>query len=104
MTPTPAAMASSVVAPDMIISHRTLATIPAAAGSSGFSSSVSRSLMSMQHRRKEKAVIPCADAGERLDPGLAARIEDLSRPRLKALILAGEIATGALSARIHAAR
>src|SRR5260370_42095022 len=92
MTPTPAAMATSVVAPDMIISHRTLATIPAAAGSSGFSSSVSGSLMSVQHRRREKVVIAGADAGERLDRVLAARITNLSRSRLKALILAGEVA------------
>src|SRR5258708_38778701 len=94
MTPTTAAMATSVVAPDMIISHRTLATIPAAAGSSGFSSSVSGSLMSVQYRRREKVVIAGADAGERLDRVLAARIADLSRSRLKALILAGEVAIG----------
>src|SRR6202140_2432066 len=99
MTPTTAAMATSVVAPDMIISHRTLATIPAAAGSSGFSSSVSGSLMSVQHRRREKVVIAGADAGERLDRVLAARIADLSRSRLKALILAGEVAIGGLTIR-----
>src|ERR1700676_82009 len=94
MTPTTAAMATSVVTPEMIISHRTLATMPAAAGSSGFSSSVSGSFMSVQHRRRERVVIAGADAGERLDRVLAARIADLSRSRLKALILAGEVAIG----------
>src|SRR6202140_2634837 len=94
MTPVTAAMATSVVTPDMIISHRTLATMPAAAGSRGFSSSVSGSLMSVQHRRREKVVIAGADAGERLDRVLAARIANLSRSRLKALILAGEVAIG----------
>src|ERR1700724_2038388 len=94
MTPPTAAMATSVVTPDMIISHRTLATMPAAAGSRGFSSSVSGSLMAVQHRRREKVVIADQDAGERLDRVLAARIADLSRSRLKALILAGEVAIG----------
>src|SRR5258708_7371533 len=99
MTPTTAAMATSVVTPDMSISHRTLATMPAAAGSSGFSSSVSGSLMSVQHRRREKVVIAGADAGERLERVLAARIADLSRSRLKALILAGEVAIGGRTIR-----
>src|ERR1700730_1169888 len=94
MTETTAAMATSVVTPDMIISHRTLATMPAAAGSRGAWSSVSGSLMSVHHRRREKVVIAGADAGERLDRVLAARIADLSRSRLKALILAGEVAIG----------
>src|SRR6202051_1195399 len=99
MTPVTATMATSVVTPDMIISHRTLATMPAAAGSRGFSSSVSGSLMSVQHRRQEKVVIAGEDAGERLDRGLAARIGDLSRSRLKALILAGQVAIGGRTIR-----
>ena len=53
--------------------------------------------MSVQHSkqlgsRQEKVVIAGADAGARLDRVLAARIADLSRSRLKALILAGEVA------------
>jgi 23S rRNA pseudouridine1911/1915/1917 synthase len=53
--------------------------------------------MSVQHSkqqgsRQEKVVIAGADAGARLDRVLAARIGDLSRSRLKALILAGEVA------------
>src|SRR5258708_32212472 len=91
MTETTAAMATSVVTPETIISHRTLATMPAVAGSSGVSS-VSGSLMTVQHRRREKVVIAGQDAGARLDRVLAARIADLSRPRLKALILAGGVA------------
>jgi 23S rRNA pseudouridine1911/1915/1917 synthase len=55
--------------------------------------------MSVQHRRREKVVIAGADAGERLDRVLAARIADLSRSRLKALILAGEVAIGGRTIR-----
>src|SRR5258708_29362220 len=97
-------MATNVVMPDMIISQRILATTAAAAGSRGLSSSVtcssvSGSPMSVQHSesqgsRQEKVVIAEADAGARLDRVLAARIADLSRSRLKALILAGEVAIG----------
>jgi 23S rRNA pseudouridine1911/1915/1917 synthase len=50
--------------------------------------------MSLQQRRRETVVIAGAEAGERLDRVLAARIADLSRSRLKALILAGEVAIG----------
>jgi 23S rRNA pseudouridine1911/1915/1917 synthase len=55
--------------------------------------------MSVQHRRREKVVIAGGDAGERLDRVLAARIADLSRSRLKALILAGEVAIGGRTIR-----
>jgi 23S rRNA pseudouridine1911/1915/1917 synthase len=55
--------------------------------------------MSVQHRRREKVVIVGEDAGERLDRLLAARIADLSRSRLKALILAGEVAIGGRTIR-----
>ncbi len=55
--------------------------------------------MSVQHRRQEKVVIAGEDAGERLDRVLAARIGDLSRSRLKALILAGEVAIGGRTIR-----
>src|ERR1700674_2779767 len=46
----------------------------------------------------ETAVIAAAEAGERLDRALAARIE-LSRSRLKALILAGQVAIGGRTIR-----
>jgi 23S rRNA pseudouridine1911/1915/1917 synthase len=60
--------------------------------------------MSVQHSkqqgsRQEKVVIAEADAGARLDRVLAARIADLSRSRLKALILAGEVAIGGRTIR-----
>jgi 23S rRNA pseudouridine1911/1915/1917 synthase len=55
--------------------------------------------MSSQHRRRETVVIADAEAGERLDRVLAARIADLSRSRLKALILAGEVAIGGRTIR-----
>jgi 23S rRNA pseudouridine1911/1915/1917 synthase len=60
--------------------------------------------MSVQHTRQqgsrqEKVVIAAADAGARLDRVLAARIAELSRSRLKALILAGEVAIGGRTIR-----
>jgi 23S rRNA pseudouridine1911/1915/1917 synthase len=53
----------------------------------------------MQHRRREEVVIAGAEAGERLDRVLAQHIADLSRSRLKALILAGEVAIGGRTIR-----
>jgi 23S rRNA pseudouridine1911/1915/1917 synthase len=44
--------------------------------------------------RSETVATAAGDAGERLDRLLAARIPDLSRSRLKALILAGEVMIG----------
>jgi 23S rRNA pseudouridine1911/1915/1917 synthase len=55
--------------------------------------------MAVHHRRREKVVIAGEDAGERLDRVLAARIADLSRSRLKALILAGGVAIGGRTIR-----
>ena len=49
--------------------------------------------------RKEALVIADTEAGTRLDRVLAARVADLSRSRLKALILAGEVAIGARTIR-----
>ncbi len=46
------------------------------------------------HGRSEEVVISGEEAGERLDRVLATRIEDLSRSRLKALILEGAVAIG----------
>jgi 23S rRNA pseudouridine1911/1915/1917 synthase len=50
-------------------------------------------------RRRETVVVADAEAGERLDRVLAARIADLSRTRLKALILAGEVTVGGATIR-----
>ena len=55
--------------------------------------------MTIAGRRTEEIVIAGEEAGERLDRVLAARIEDLSRSRLKALILDGEVAIGARTIR-----
>jgi 23S rRNA pseudouridine1911/1915/1917 synthase len=49
--------------------------------------------------RREKLIVAEADAGNRLDRVLAASIADLSRSRLKALILAGEVAIGGRTIR-----
>jgi 23S rRNA pseudouridine1911/1915/1917 synthase len=49
--------------------------------------------------RREDIVIAAEQAGERLDRVLAARIADLSRSRLKALILSGDVAIGGRTIR-----
>src|SRR3954451_7132070 len=92
MTPMTAAIAISVVRPEASIIQRTRATKPAAG--SGDGSSAIGALMDNQ-QQSEKVVIAAAEAGERLDRVLAARIAGLSRSRLKALILAGEVTIGA---------
>ena len=55
--------------------------------------------MATEHRRSEKIVVAPAAAGGRLDRVLAAAITDLSRSRLKALILAGEVSIGGRTIR-----
>jgi 23S rRNA pseudouridine1911/1915/1917 synthase len=54
--------------------------------------------MAVAHRT-EKIVVAETQAGERLDRMLAATIADLSRSRLKALILAGEVTIGGRTVR-----
>ena len=49
--------------------------------------------MAVDHRT-ETVTVAEANAGERLDRALASTIADLSRTRLKALILAGEVTVG----------
>src|SRR5258708_10399396 len=90
MTPMTAAIASSVVAPAISISHRTFATMRAAAGSRGDSSSAESLLMALQGRN-ETVVIAAEEVGERLDRVLAHRVAQLSRSRHHALILAGRV-------------
>src|SRR4029077_5699213 len=90
MTPTTAAIAISVVKPEISISQRTLATMRAAAGSSGALSSADGLLMTQ--RRSEKLTVGAEGAGERPDRVLAQRVAELSRSRHKALILAGRVA------------
>jgi 23S rRNA pseudouridine1911/1915/1917 synthase len=99
MTPITAAIASPVVAPEMIISQRTLATMRAAAGSSAASSSADGLLMISTQRPSEKLVVAAEEAGERLDRVLAHRVTELSRSRHKALILAGRVAIDGVTIR-----
>src|SRR5213080_2179677 len=91
MTPITAAIASTVVAAEISISQRTLASMRAAAGSTGASSSADGLLMALTQRRS-KLVVAAEEAGERLDRVLARRVAELSRSRHKALILAGRVA------------
>src|SRR5262245_7599491 len=91
MTPMTAAIASSVVAPAISISHRTFATMRAAAGARGASSSAAGLLLALQGPG-ETLVIPAVEVGQRLDRVLAHRLAELSRSRHKALILAGRVA------------
>ncbi len=55
--------------------------------------------MSPTHERKETVIAGSEDAGARLDRVLAARIEGLSRTRLKALILGGAVTVGGRTIR-----
>src|SRR5438477_62988 len=55
--------------------------------------------MGEHQRQRDEVAIAAAEAGDRLDRVLAARIADLSRSRLKALILAGEVAIGGRTIR-----
>lgn len=58
----------------------------------------------MEDRRIETVVVADAEAGERLDRLLAARLPALSRSRLKALILAGDVTVGARTIRDPSSR
>src|SRR5258707_1819775 len=91
MTPMTAVIAMSVVAPAISISHRTFATMRAAAGSRGDSSSAESLLMALQGRN-ETGVIAAGGVGERLARVLAHRGAERSRSRHKALILGGRVA------------
>src|SRR5436853_4107397 len=103
MTPITAAIASTVVAAEISISQRTLASMRAAAGSSGASSSADGLLMALTQRRS-KLVVAAEEAGERLDRVLALRVAELSRSRHKALILAGRVAIDGATIRYPAHR
>src|SRR4051812_3990575 len=109
-------MATSVVAAAIAISQRTLATRLAAAGSRALSSAFATgslatgSLMAVnlpdhadppgatEPGRREIVVAP-GEAGDRLDRMLANNIAELSRSRLKTLILAGHVAISAQTIR-----
>jgi 23S rRNA pseudouridine1911/1915/1917 synthase len=55
--------------------------------------------MAVTRERSETVVIAADEAGERLDRVLAARIEGLSRSRLKTLILNGQVTIGGRTIR-----
>jgi 23S rRNA pseudouridine1911/1915/1917 synthase len=55
--------------------------------------------MAVTQERSETVLIAADEAGERLDRVLAARIEGLSRSRLKTLILDGQVAIGGRTIR-----
>src|SRR3954470_5035020 len=97
MTPRTAAMATRVVAPATAIISRTLDIRAAAAGSTA-SSSETEVFMAPDLRRAE-VIISAADGGGRIDRLLAASISDLSRSRLKTLILAGQVEIGGRTIR-----
>src|SRR5437899_3033212 len=108
MTVTTTAMPSRVAIPEISISQRTRATICAWAGLSGSSSSMSGLLMGEVETQMgapvdapmvHTATIRAAEAGQRLDRALAAFVNDLSRSRLKTLILAGHVAIGGRTIR-----
>src|SRR5215204_6531870 len=98
-------MAISVVAPEIAIMKRTRETKRAAAGSRG------SSVASLMAGHIETVAVAAAQSGERLDRVLAAwfgaertgaehsEAVALSRTRLKALILAGEVAIGGRTIR-----
>src|SRR5215467_13141814 len=85
-------MATRVVRPETAISQRSLETKRAASGSRGCS------VGSTMAGHIEQVAVGVAESGERLDRVLAAHVA-LSRTRLKALILAGEVAIGARTIR-----
>src|ERR1700674_4670435 len=91
MTLITAVTATIVVAAEISIIDRTRATTRAAAGSGVSSSSDSASLMAFDHSRGEQLTITVDQGGDRLDRLLAARVADLSRSRLKTLIVDGQV-------------
>ncbi|MCC7346581.1 MAG: RluA family pseudouridine synthase [Variibacter sp.] len=90
-----AAMATPVNTTEIPISRRTLLRTRAASGSSG--SSVEG--MTDGEPRIEMVTAAAEDKGERLDRLLAARLADLSRSRLKTLILEGQVTIGGRTIR-----
>src|SRR5688572_2630967 len=92
------AMPSTVAKPEISISQRTLATIACCAGSSGLSASGVGLLMD-EDVHIERFTVAGEDAGGRLDRVLAARVADMSRSRLKALVLAGQVTVGGRTIR-----
>src|SRR6185312_1109812 len=98
MTPSTAATAIKVVRVAVIINRRTLATTRAASGSSCFSSA-SAIFRTMTNSASETVTIAENETGIRIDRVLAAHLATLSRSRLKALIVAGQVTIGGRTIR-----
>src|ERR1700683_5447778 len=98
MTETTTAIPSMVAAPEITISQRMRATICAWAGLSGSSSAIG-SVMSEVATRLETVIVAAGEPAERLARALTAHLEELSRSRLKALILAGHVTIGGRTIR-----
>ena len=92
------AMPSMVATPEITISQRTRATMCACAGLERLVVG-DRIAHGGAQTRVATVIVGGADAGERLDRVLAAHLADLSRSRLKALILAGHVAIGGRTIR-----
>src|SRR5215204_2099122 len=91
MTPSTAATASAVKATETAISRRTFVSTRAEAGSSASPSGVDNP-MADTTPQSARVTVAESEAGERADRLLAARLEGLSRSRLKTLILEGLLA------------
>jgi 23S rRNA pseudouridine1911/1915/1917 synthase len=100
MTPNTAASARKVVALAITINRRTLAMAAAASGSRGLSDIISET---MTDSAVETVITSAEEQGQRLDRVLAARIPALSRSRLKALILDGQVTVAGRTVRDPAA-
>src|SRR5260221_13118269 len=102
MTAMSTVSAMKVVRLAITISRLTLATIRVPSGSRGFSSPPDI-FWPMTDKATETITIAADQAGLRLDRALAAHIATMSRPRLKALILAGHVKIPARTIRDPAA-
>src|SRR4051794_26317795 len=85
MTASTAPTATNVVTLAISNSLRTRAIAAAASGSNGLSEL-------MRESELKRVTIPAEADGSRLDRALAAQVPALSRSRLKALILSGQVA------------
>src|SRR5437763_4830324 len=91
-----AATASAVVRPAISISRRTRAK---RAACSGVGSGATVSVMQSSSSQKLEVIVAGDEGSTRLDRVLAVRVSELSRSRLKALILAGSVTLKGLPIR-----
>src|SRR3954447_15167762 len=94
------AIATEVVTPAIIIMRRSRAINWACSGDDGSGARVEFMDISASHPSGVMTVTVAGDEGSpRLDRVLAARLPELSRSRLKALILAGHVSIGGHTVR-----